>query len=208
LEPRPLHDSYSQRGGRAEREEPRTDDATAVARSRDGDPDAYGELVARYTAAAHRTAVLLGASDDADDIVQEAFVKAFNGLASFRADAPFRPWLLRIVANEAMNLHRARRRRAALHLKLTAYEDRAQSTDPEDEAVGGDRRRALLAAVRQLAEKDQLVITCRYFLELSEAETAQVLGWPIGSVKSRLFRALGRLRERLAEPLGEEVPGA
>ena len=186
----------------------RTDDATAVARAREGDLDAYGELVGRYTTAAHRTAVLLGAGDDADDVVQEAFVKAFNGLASFRADAPFRPWLLQIVANETMNLHRGRRRRVGLQLRLASYDDPAQPADPVEEAIGDDRRRALLHAVRQLALKDQLVITCRYFLELSEAETAQVLGWPAGSVKSRLSRALGRLRKRLAVPLGEEVPGA
>jgi RNA polymerase sigma factor (sigma-70 family) len=186
----------------------RTDDVTAVARAREGDLDAYGELVGRYTAAAHRTAVLLGAGDDAEDVVQEAFVKAFNGLAAFRADAPFRPWLLQIVANETMNLHRGRRRRAGLQLRLAAYDDPARAADPAEEAIGDDRRRALLHAVRQLARKDQLVITCRYFLELSEAETAQVLGWPAGSVKSRLSRALGRLRERLAVPLGEEVPGA
>jgi RNA polymerase sigma-70 factor (ECF subfamily) len=135
-------------------------------------------------------------------------VKAFNGLAAFRADAPFRPWLLQIVANETMNLHRGRRRRAGLQLRLAAYDDPARAADPAEEAIGDDRRRALLHAVRQLARKDQLVITCRYFLELSEAETAQVLGWPAGSVKSRLSRALGRLRERLAVPLGEEVPGA
>ena len=186
----------------------RTDDVTAVARAREGDLDAYGELVGRYTAAAHRTAVLLGAGDDAEDVVQEAFVKAFNGLAAFRADAPFRPWLLQIVANETMNLHRGRRRRAGLQLRLAAYDDPARAADPAEDAIGDDRRRALLHAVRQLARKDQLVITCRYFLELSEAETAQVLGWPAGSVKSRLSRALGRLRERLAVPLGEEVPGA
>jgi RNA polymerase sigma factor (sigma-70 family) len=165
-------------------------------------------LVARYTPAAHKTAALLGAGDDADDVVQEAFVRAFNALGSFRGQAPFRPWLLQIVANETMNLHRARRRRSGLHLKLSAYGGLAPPADPEAAAVGDDRRRILLDAVRQLPRKDQLVITCRYFLELSEAETAQVLGWPAGSVKSRLSRALGRLRDRLAVPLGEEVPGA
>jgi RNA polymerase sigma-70 factor (ECF subfamily) len=165
-------------------------------------------LVARYTAAAHRTAALLGAGDDADDVVQEAFVRAFNALGSFRAQAPFRPWLLQIVANETMNLHRAHRRRAGLQLRLATHRDPAQPADPESEAIGDDRRRVLLDVVRQLPDKDRLVITCRYFLELSEAETAQVLGWPVGSVKSRLSRALGRLRNRLAVPLGEEVPGA
>lgn len=189
--------------------EVRTDDATAIARSKDGDLDAYTVLVVRYTAAAHRTAVLLGAGDDAQDVVQEAFVKAFRGLRSFRADAPFRPWLLTIVAREAMNLHRGGKRRADLQLRAASKDSGTPPPDPVDEAVRAERRRVLLDAVRELPEKDQLVITCRYFLELSEAETAAALGWPKGTTKSRLSRALARLRERLALTLGEEVsPGA
>ena len=195
-------------GDRIRLEEVRTDDAAAIARAKDGDLDAYTVLVVRYTAAAHRTAVLLGAGDDAQDVVQEAFVKAFRGLKSFRDDAPFRPWLLAIVAREAMNLHRAGKRRADLQMRIASYEPGASPADPEDEAVRDERRRRLLDAVRALPEKDQLVITCRYFLELSEAETAQVLGWPKGTIKSRLSRALARLRERLAVPLGEVTPGA
>jgi RNA polymerase sigma-70 factor (ECF subfamily) len=174
-----------------------------------GDQKALGEFYDLYAGLANGLALrILRDASDAEDVVQEAFVKAFNGLAAFRADAPFRPWLLQIVANETMNLHRGRRRRAGLQVRLAAYDDPARAADPAEEAIGDDRRRALLHAVRELARKDQLVITCRYFLELSEAETAQVLGWPAGSVKSRLSRALGRLRERLAVPLGEEVPGA
>jgi RNA polymerase sigma factor (sigma-70 family) len=149
----------------------------------------------------------LGARGDAEDVVQEAFVKAFRGLRSFRRDATFRPWLLSIVAREAMNLHRSGKRRTGLALKLASYEATHPERDPEGEALAEERRRALLEAVRALPEKDQLVVTCRYFLELSEAETADMLGWPKGTVKSRLSRALDRLRGVLAVPMGEEVPG-
>lgn len=165
-------------------------------------------LVARYSAPAHRTAALLGAGDDAEDVVQEAFVKAYRALDRFKPDATFRPWLLQIVANETMNLHRSARRRSGLTLRLAGVSDYSvASEDPEGEAVREERRRLLLAAVQELPEKDQQVLTCRYFLELSEAETATVLGWPAGSVKSRLSRALVRLRAKLAQPLGEGVPG-
>jgi RNA polymerase sigma-70 factor (ECF subfamily) len=171
------------------------DDADAVARSRDGDLDAYAVLVARYTLRAHRAAWLLGAGEDADDVVQEAFVKAFRGLPKFRAGEPFAPWLLSIVANETKNLLRSRHRRNALTLRLSALEpDGATPDTPFDEAVAGERRAKLLAAVNALPDRERQVLICRYFLDLSEAETAQVLRWPLGSVKSRTSRALGRLR--------------
>ena len=171
------------------------DDADAVARSRDGDLDAYAVLVARYTLRAHRAAWLLGAGEDADDVVQEAFVKAFRALPKFRAGEPFAPWLLSIVANETKNLMRSRHRRNALTLRLSAMEPDAATPDtPFDEAVAGERRARLLAAVNALPDRERQALICRYFLELSEAETAQVLRWPLGSVKSRTSRALGRLR--------------
>ncbi len=171
------------------------DDADAVARSRDGDLDAYGVLVARYTLRAHRAAWLLGAGEDADDVVQEAFVKAFRALPKFRAGEPFAPWLLSIVANETKNLLRSRHRRNALTLRLSVMEPDAATPDtPFDEAVAGERRARLLAAVNALPDRERKALICRYFLDLSEAETAHVLRWPLGSVKSRTSRALGRLR--------------
>src|SRR4029077_14862631 len=121
------------------------DDADAVARSRDGDLDAYAVLVARYTLRAHRVAWLLGAGEDADDVVQEAFVKAFRSLPKFRAGEPFAPWLLSIVANETKNLLRSRHRRNALALRLSALEPDAATPDtPFDEALAGERRARLL----------------------------------------------------------------
>ena len=171
------------------------DDADAVARSRDGDLDAYAVLVARYTLRAHRAAWLLGAGEDADDVVQEAFVKAFRGLPKFRSGEPFAPWLVSIVANETKNLLRSRHRRNALTLRLSALEPDAATPDtPFEEAVAGERRTRLLAAVNALPDRERQALICRYFLDLSEAETAQVLRWPLGSVKSRTSRALGRLR--------------
>src|SRR4029453_17549116 len=93
------------------------DDAAGVALARGGDLDAYEVLVARYTAPAHRAAVLLGAGAEADDVVQEALVKAYRQISRYRGDAGFRPWLLAIVANETRNLHRSRRRRDGLVLR-------------------------------------------------------------------------------------------
>jgi RNA polymerase sigma-70 factor, ECF subfamily len=171
------------------------DDAAAIARARGGDLDAYAVLVARYTVRAHRAAFLLGAGEESDDVVQEAFVKAFRHLSRFRAGEPFAPWLLRIVANETRNVSRSRRRRAALALRIPSAEPSSVAPGgPVDDALAAERRAWLVAAVNGLPDRERQVVVCRYFLDLSVAETAQVLAWPLGSVKSRTARALNRLR--------------
>jgi RNA polymerase sigma-70 factor, ECF subfamily len=178
-----------------------------VARARTGDLDAYGVLVARYTASAHRTASLLGAADDADDVVQEAFVKAFNQLSRYRGESGFRPWLLAIVANETRNLHRSRRRREGLALRAATTGGR-EPVDPADSAVAAERRQRLLDQIQKLDRRDREVLVCRFLLDLSEAETAVTLRVPKGTVKSRTARALAKLRDRLGAPVAGEVPGA
>ena len=172
-----------------------------------GDLDAYEVLVARYSALARRTAVLLGAGADAEDVVQDSFVDAFGSLHRFRPGAPFRPWLLRIVVNRTKNLHRGRRWRLVLELRAGIEPDTV--LDPEQLALDGLQRHALLGAIRSLPGSYQLAVTCRYFLDLSEEETARVLGWPRGSVKSRTSRALARLRARLvdAPAVSRPAPG-
>ena len=159
---------------------------------------AYEELVRRYQDIAVRTAHLISPDGDAEDAAQDAFVKAFAALSRFRADAPFRPWLLRIVANEARNRRRSAGRRTGLALRVA--EDRRPgdaAPSPEAAVLAGEQRAALLAAINGLRDEDREVIGARYLLELSEAETADALGIPRGTVKSRLSRALGRLRDGL-----------
>lgn len=182
------------------------DDAAAIARARGGDLDAYAVLVARYTVRAHRAAFLLGAGEESDDVVQEAFVKAFRHLSRFRAGQPFAPWLLRIVANETRNVARSRRRRAALALRIPSAEPSSVAPGgPVDEALAAERRAWLVAAVNGLPDRERQVVVCRYFLDLSVAETAQVLAWPLGSVKSRTTRALNRLRGLLVPGEGDRI---
>lgn len=167
---------------------------------RAGEAAAYGELVIAHAAMAKRLAVLSGAGDDADDVVQEAFVKAYTGLEKFRDGAPFRPWLLRIVVNETRNRHRGETRREAREERVTSLDlPLAASDDPADAAALAERRTALLAAVRSLPDPFRDTVVCRYLLELSEAETAATLGVAPGTVKSRLSRALGLLRTELAD---------
>jgi RNA polymerase sigma factor (sigma-70 family) len=181
------------------------DDAAAVARARTGDVDAYEVLVVRYTTPAHRAAVLLGAGADADDVVQEAFVKAYRQLAHYQGRSGFRPWLLAIVANETRNLHRSRGRRDGLVLRAAAREHpEPTGPDPADSVLAGERRQHLVDQLRSLDVRDREVLVCRFLLDLSEGETAEALGLPKGTVKSRTSRALSKLRGRLA---GQEVTG-
>ncbi len=159
---------------------------------------AYEELVRQHQAIAIRTAHLFAPDGDVEDAVQEAFVKAHAALGRFRPGAPFRPWLLRIVANEARNRRRSAGRQAALALR--SIEDRRPgdaAPSPESAVLADERRQWLLAGVNTLRDEDREVIAARYFLELSEAEAAELLGLPRGTVKSRLSRALGRLRDGL-----------
>ncbi|MFC7496916.1 MULTISPECIES: RNA polymerase sigma factor [unclassified Nocardioides] len=185
------------------------DDADLLARVRGGDHDAYAELVRRHAPVAMRTAALLGAGADAEDVVQEAFVKAYAALDRFRSGAPFRPWLLRIVANEAKNLHRSASRRTAREQQWehAAPLLLARPDDPADAVLSQERQEALVRGLAGLSPQHRQVVTCRYLLDLDEAETAMVLGWPRGTVKSRLHRALTRLRDVLdtGSDLSEEV---
>ncbi len=145
---------------------------------------------------AFRTAYLLtGSASDAEDAAQTGFVKAWRALPRFRAGSPFRPWLLRIVANEAHNRRRSAGRAYALQLRAGTTEPSGDAApSPEGAALGREQRELLIAAVQRLDERDRDVLTCRYLLELSEEETATVLAVRRGTVKSRTARALARLR--------------
>ncbi len=176
------------------------DEAALVQRAKDGDVDAYQCLVRCHQATAFHVAVLIsGNTADAQDAANDALVKAFYGLDRFRSGAPFRPWLLRIVANEARNRRRssARRARLADRLRLAGQVSGTRTLSPDDAVVAAFEHRALFDAVCRLEPRDREVIALRYLAELSEAETAAAIGCAAGTVKSRLHRALGRLRGAL-----------
>jgi RNA polymerase sigma-70 factor, ECF subfamily len=177
------------------------DDSVLIARAQRGDSAAYEEIVQRYQQVAFRTAyVITGTSADAEDAAQEAFVKAYRALYRFRLGSDLRPWLLRIVANEARNRIRSSGRRHQLELRLAeGFRPGDAAPSPEAVAIAADERRRLVAMVNALGEEDRLVIASRYFLQLSGEETATALGIPEGTVKSRLSRALARLRTRFEE---------
>lgn len=172
-------------------------DAELISAARAGDDDAFAALVRRHQRAAVRiAAVALGSATDADDVAQEAFVKAHAALPRFRTDARFEPWLYRIVTNTARNHLRSQGRHRARALRASSLAT-VGSAAPEDEVVGRDERAAVVAALDRLRPDDRLILTFRWYDGLSEAEIAEALGCRRGTVKSRLSRASARLRAEL-----------
>jgi RNA polymerase sigma-70 factor (ECF subfamily) len=173
------------------------DDSELVARALDRDDVAFGELLRRHQGAALRVAaVIAGSANDAADIVQDAFVLAHGRLGTFRGDGSVRSWLLRVVANAAKNHVRGRRRRLQRedrHFRLAVGSD-------ESAELAAERRlehERVLNGLARLGRRDREVLGCRYLAGLSEVEAAEVLGVPIGTVKSRTSRALDRLAHEL-----------
>jgi RNA polymerase sigma-70 factor (ECF subfamily) len=179
------------------------DEAAVIARVRAGDPEAYAELVRAHTGLALRAAAALGAGADAEDVVQQAFVKAYCSLGRFKEGSAFKPWFMSIVANETRNTVRTAARQRTLAGREAAFAEAEplipESADPATAAVEIERRAALESALKKLSEEHRLVVTYRYLLEMDESETAQALGWPRGTVKSRLNRALRRLGKLLPD---------
>lgn len=171
-------------------------DRELMERARRGDVAAFEELVRRYEEVAFRTAFLVcGDADDARDAAQEGFVRAWRALPTFRSGAEPRPWLLRIVANAARNRRRGSSRRTALGLRLAGDPlSGGAAPSPEGAVLAAERRESLLAALERLSADDRLVIGLRWFVELDEASMAAALDVPRGTVKSRLSRAMHRLR--------------
>lgn len=160
-----------------------------------------------YQGIAFRTAYLVtGSAADAEDAAQAGFLKAFYALDRFKRGYPFRPWLLKIVANEARNRRRSAGRRVGLELRLAEGRPRSDAApSPEDAALDKERDDHLIAALHTLREEDRLVVAYRFFLGLSEAEIAAVMACAKGTVKSRLSRSLAKLRAEFESDGGGDI---
>jgi RNA polymerase sigma-70 factor (ECF subfamily) len=175
------------------------DDLALVERARNGDVNAYEALVQQYQQLAYRVAYqVTGDAADAEDAAQEAFVNAYYALGRFRPGAPFKPWLCRIVANEARNRREAAHRRTALAERAQRAQASGEAAPSPEAAVEADEFRATLVnTLGLLRDDDRLILSYRLFFDFSEADMAEALKVPKGTVKSRLSRALARLRTAL-----------
>ena len=176
------------------------DERAVALRAQQGDPDAFAVLVRQHEEAAFRAAYLIVRDEaEAQDVAQEAFVRAYRSLARFDVGQPFRPWLLRIVTNLAINSRRSAGRREAMSKRYEQHAPRGAAESPEQAAMAAERAQRVWEAVGALELPDQALLYLRYFLDASEEETAVALAKPVGTVKSRLHRALRKLRGVIQE---------
>lgn len=169
------------------------DEATLIQRAAHGEAAAWEPLMRAHQQAVFRLCyLLLGDPDDAEDVAQETFLRAWNHLKRFDSARPFRPWLLSVASNLASN----RRRSAGRYFSALkrAFQNEISSQNLEEENLQKNNANELWKAVQTLNFQDQQIIYLRYFLDLSVNETADVLQVAEGTVKSRLNRAIDKLR--------------
>lgn len=177
-------------------------DALVVERVRRGDAEAYGELVTRHMRRAFSIAFrIVGHRQDAEDVVQDAFVRALERIDSLHRGRPFRPWLYRIVVNQALNLRRRQRVRAADPLPETAPSRERQPDRAAEDAELGERLRSALDV---LPEKQRTIVLLADLEDMSSTEIGAVLDIADGTVRWHLHQARRTLRQALGEEMNDE----
>jgi RNA polymerase sigma-70 factor (ECF subfamily) len=182
------------------------DEAILVSQSRDGDMRAFGELVRRYEGKIFRLAQHITQNrEDAEDVLQETFLKAYEHLEQFKGDSKFYTWIVRIAVNQA--LMKLRRRKTDKSVSLDEQIDTGEDTlvreiaawgeDPEQRFSRDELGRILDDAIESLEPPYRSVFVLRDIEDLSTEETADALGLSVPAVKSRLLRARLQLREKL-----------
>ena len=176
-------------------------DDEAIGQCKEGHRDAFRHLVDRYKDVLFGTAVLMtGNRAVSEEIVQEALLSAWRGIGGFKSGRPFKPWVVRILVNEVLT----RQRRKSIPTIPLAELEPGSVPSETDEAEAFEGRAIVRQAVAGLVPEQKQVVVLRYFAELTVPEVARSIGVREGTVKSRLHRALARLRESLEEA-GKEV---
>jgi len=186
----------SERLGRPASAAVREDDREAIEACRRGEREAFDRLVERYQRDVYRLCYrFVNNHEDANDLAQESFIKAYRALDRFRGDSSFSTWLYRIAVNTCLNF-RAARKPAADELPETLSDGRARA----DESMESDEQaRRVRAAIQRLPEKQRATLILKTYHDLTHEEVARVLGSAVGTVKANLFYALGNLKKMLAE---------
>jgi RNA polymerase sigma-70 factor (ECF subfamily) len=191
-----------------------TDDHSLVEACRAGRTEAFGILVERYQRRLYPTVLrLVGSTEDAEDILQDAFVRAFEKLDQFQGESSFYTWVYRIAVNLALSGHRRRRvrstlpsrRRGAAARGLQALDESADA-DPAVPLERAERERIVAAALNRLGPEHRAVVVLKDFDGRRYEEISAILKIPVGTVRSRLHRARCELRDRLRILVDEQQP--
>jgi RNA polymerase sigma-70 factor (ECF subfamily) len=184
-------------------------DEDLVARVRAGETHLFELIMRRNNQRLYRAArAILKENDEAEDVMQDAYVRAFEHLHEFEGRARLSTWLTRIAVNEAIARVRRGRRFAPLESRPEELAMSPQPNTPEAHASDGEMRAALEQAISELPEEFRVVFVLRAVEEMSGAETAECLGIPEETVKTRLHRARGRLQETLRAAFETKLSGA
>ena len=176
------------------------DEAAAVAAAREGDRAAFGELVQQYQRAAYAIAYgFVGNREDALDMAQEAFARAYRAMARFESGRPFYPWLYQIIRNTCFNHNKRRKRRGEISLDgLTESGFEAPDHEtPRRAAALDDLQRGVVRGLETLSDEHREIIILRHIHERSYNEIAECLDIPVGTVMSRLHAARKKLQTAL-----------
>jgi RNA polymerase sigma-70 factor, ECF subfamily len=190
------------------------DDLSLVEACRAGRTEAYGLLVQRCQDRLYPTILrLMGSHEDAQDVLQDAFIRGFEKLDQYHGDSSFYTWIYRIAVNLALSRHRKRRMHGILRLWSSRRDDPV--VDPPDPSPGADpsssteraeREAAVAAALDELAPDQRAVVVLKDFDGRRYEEISEILSVPVGTVRSRLHRARCQLRDRLRSLVEDEEP--
>ncbi len=173
------------------------DDHELVCRFQAGDESAFNELAVRYRRGVFVTIIgIVGTSDDAEDLTQETFVKAYQSLKTFRSESSLYTWLYRIAVNLSLNHLRRRKVRSFFGLEKEAAELPSNVTADEG-LVKQELSSHLRKAISELPDKQRTVFILRHFGELQHQEIAQILDRDVGTIKANYFHAIRALRTKL-----------
>lgn len=192
---------------------PPSDDSELVQACLRGEPQALARLVEHYQTDVFGTVLrLVRDRDEALELTNSIFYKVYRNLAAYDQARPFRPWLLRVASNEALNWLRARRREQEHQLgseaSEVAFESLSGGAEPEAAALAAERREAVHAALAKLPEHYRLVLTLRFFSDLSYQEIAEQTGQDANTVGVQLLRARQLLKRRLSDAAATETDPA
>ncbi len=172
------------------------DDRELVREAQGGSERAFNELVLKYRKNVYLTAVgMIGDADDAEDIAQDVFVKAYESLSLFRGDSAVYTWLYRITVNLCLN--RLRKRKVRSFFGLEEVSQTLAAPEGAEPAELQELNKRLRKAISELPEKQRAVFILRHFHELPHADIAQIMDRDVGTIKANYFQAIQKLRAKL-----------